>query len=179
MTWRCGWTAQPAGTKQTPPASKPCHRSGRCWHERQDLVRLQDRRSDPAQRGRHRCDGAATHPSKQSTQLRSLGAEIVEAELPAAQHAVAAYYLLATSEAASNLARYDGVHYGWRSDDGVKTQAEMTTATRSEGFGDEVQLRILLGTFATSIGYSADYYDKARLARRGHAARLCTRLPRL
>lgn len=99
-------------------------------------------------------------------QLRERGAEIVAASLPSAEHAVAAYYLLATSEAASNLARYDGVHYGWRDGEDAKTQAAMTTRTRSSGFGEEVQLRILLGTFATSIGYSAQYYDQARLARR-------------
>jgi aspartyl-tRNA(Asn)/glutamyl-tRNA(Gln) amidotransferase subunit A len=98
--------------------------------------------------------------------LRERGAEVVDASLPSAQHAVAAYYLLATSEAASNLARYDGVHYGWRGGEHARTQAEMTTRTRSSGFGEEVQLRILLGTFATSIGHSAQYYDKARLARR-------------
>ena len=99
-------------------------------------------------------------------QLRALGAEVCEVDLPSVQHAVPAYYLLATSEAASNLARYDGVHYGRRHGEGARTQAEMTTRTRSSGFGDEVQLRILLGTFATSVGYSAQYYEKAQLARR-------------
>ncbi|MCK5943035.1 MAG: aspartyl/glutamyl-tRNA amidotransferase subunit A, partial [Planctomycetes bacterium] len=97
--------------------------------------------------------------------LRELGATVVEAALPSARHAVSAYYLLATSEAASNLARYDGVHYGWRRGE-ARTQAEMTTDTRSSGFGEEVQLRILLGTFATSIGYSDQFYEKAQLARR-------------
>ena len=98
--------------------------------------------------------------------LRALGAEVVDVALPSVEHAVAAYYLLATSEAASNLARYDGVHYGWRSGDDARTQSAMTTQTRSSGFGEEVQLRILLGTFATSIGYSSQYYEQARRARR-------------
>jgi aspartyl-tRNA(Asn)/glutamyl-tRNA(Gln) amidotransferase subunit A len=82
---------------------------------------------------------------------------------------VPAYYLLATAEAASNLARYDGVHYGWRAtsaDSSRQSSIETTTQTRSEGFGEEVQLRILLGTFASSYGYSAQFYERARLARR-------------
>jgi len=99
-------------------------------------------------------------------QLREIGAEVHEATLPSVTHAVPAYYLIATSEAASNLARYDGVHYGWRGDPASKTQAAMTTQTRSSGFGEEVQLRILLGTFATSIGFNAKFYEKAQLARR-------------
>jgi aspartyl-tRNA(Asn)/glutamyl-tRNA(Gln) amidotransferase subunit A len=106
--------------------------------------------------------------------LRALGAEVVQVSLPHVQHAVAAYYLLATSEAASNLARYDGVHYGLRCGEGTRTQdvraqAAMTTRTRSSGFGEEVQLRILLGTFATSIGYSSQFYEQARRARRAVA----------
>lgn len=102
-------------------------------------------------------------------QLRDLGAEVIECALPTARHAVPAYYLLATAEAASNLARYDGVHYGLRSQHEALSQQssiDTTTLSRTEGFGPEVQLRIMLGTFASSYGYSAQFYERARLARR-------------
>lgn len=102
-------------------------------------------------------------------QLRELGANIFACNLPSAKHAVSAYYLLATAEAASNLARYDGVHYGWRAetqDSSHQSSIQTTTQTRSEGFGPEVQLRILLGTFASSYGYSDQFYERARMARR-------------
>jgi len=101
-------------------------------------------------------------------QMRDLGAEVLDCALPSARHAVAAYYLLATAEAASNLARYDGVHFGKRSassDPSQQSSIDTTTQTRSEGFGPEVQLRILLGTFASSYGYSEQFYERARLAR--------------
>ena len=104
-----------------------------------------------------------------TAQMQELGATIIECDLPNAKHAVPAYYLLATAEAASNLARYDGVHYGWRAtSNGSSHQPDMdaTTQTRSEGFGAEVQLRILLGTFASSYGYHAQFYDRALMARR-------------
>lgn len=102
-------------------------------------------------------------------QMRDLGAEIVDCGLPSAKHAVPAYYLLATAEAASNLARYDGVHYGRRAEHaelGQQSSIDTTTLSRTEGFGPEVQLRIMLGTFASSYGYSAQFYERARLARR-------------
>ncbi|MEZ6038806.1 MAG: Asp-tRNA(Asn)/Glu-tRNA(Gln) amidotransferase subunit GatA [Planctomycetota bacterium] len=104
-------------------------------------------------------------------QLRALGAELVPCSLPTAVHAVPAYYLLATAEAASNLARYDGVHYGHRpaapagSGRGDSSIA-MTTRARSDGFGAEAQLRILLGTFASSFGYSERFHHRAGEARR-------------
>lgn len=107
--------------------------------------------------------------------LASLGAELVPCRLPATAHAVQAYYLIAACEAASNLARYDGVHYGHRHGAGAARSGAtrtgescraMTTRTRSEGFGAEVQLRILLGTFASSIGYADRFYHRAKLARR-------------
>ncbi|MFT4513670.1 MAG: aspartyl-tRNA(Asn)/glutamyl-tRNA(Gln) amidotransferase subunit A [Planctomycetota bacterium] len=101
--------------------------------------------------------------------MQELGATVIECDLPSAKHAVPAYYLLATAEAASNLARYDGVHYGWRAETGDasrQSSIETTTQTRSEGFGKEVQLRILLGTFASSYGYSAQFYERACMARR-------------
>ncbi|MGD8847809.1 MAG: amidase family protein, partial [Desulfobacteraceae bacterium] len=92
--------------------------------------------------------------------LRALGAETVEVELPHTEYGVAAYYLIAPSEASSNLARYDGVKYGLR-DDGHTDLMEMYRHTRSKGFGAEVQRRILLGTYALSAGYYDAYYGKA------------------
>lgn len=100
---------------------------------------------------------------------RELGAEIVGVSLPTVVHAVAIYYLIATAEAASNLARYDGVRYGLRRTLPGPIDA-MTTATRSAGFGDEVQLRILLGTFASSHGYEARFHGQARALRAQLAA---------
>lgn len=96
--------------------------------------------------------------------LRDLGADFVECTLPHTAYAVPSYYLIAMAEAASNLARYDGVRYGARRS-GARRCEEMTTATRSKAFGDEVQLRILLGTFALSIGYQDRYYGQATRAR--------------
>ena len=105
---------------------------------------------------------AATQRAAQTA--RELGAELVECSLPHVSHAVPTYYLLAMAEAASNLARYDGVRYGARRGEGTSCEA-MTTSTRSRGFGDEVQLRILLGTFALSVGYQDRYYGQATRAR--------------
>jgi aspartyl-tRNA(Asn)/glutamyl-tRNA(Gln) amidotransferase subunit A len=96
--------------------------------------------------------------------LRDLGAELVECTLPHVALAVPTYYLLAMAEAASNLARYDGVRYGARGGDAGGCDA-MTTASRSRGLGDEVQLRILLGTFALSVGYQDQYYGQATRVR--------------
>jgi len=92
--------------------------------------------------------------------LRSLGAEIREVSLPATKYAVAAYYIVAPAEASSNLARYDGVKYGYRNRDG-KTLMDMYKQTRTEGFGPEVLRRIMLGTYALSAGYYDAYYKKA------------------
>lgn len=89
-----------------------------------------------------------------------LGAELVEVELPRAEYAVATYYLVATAEASSNLARYDGVHYGHRTAQPVDLFA-LYSASRDEGFGPEVKRRIMLGTFALSAGYYDAYYQKA------------------
>jgi aspartyl-tRNA(Asn)/glutamyl-tRNA(Gln) amidotransferase subunit A len=77
---------------------------------------------------------------------------------------VAAYYVIATAEASSNLARYDGVKYGHRTDDAVDLR-EMYLKTRSEGFGDEVKRRIMLGTFVLSSGYAEAYFHKATQVR--------------
>lgn len=93
------------------------------------------------------------------SQLESLGAEIVEISMPHTKYAVSAYYLIAPAEASSNLARYDGVSYGARVD-GTDI-VDMYKKTRSEKFGEEVQRRIMLGTYALSAGYYDAYYLKA------------------
>jgi aspartyl-tRNA(Asn)/glutamyl-tRNA(Gln) amidotransferase subunit A len=96
---------------------------------------------------------------------RSLGAEVSEVSLPHTKYAVATYYLIACSEASSNLARYDGVHYGRRADQ-FDNMIDMYAASRAEGFGAEVKRRIMLGVFALSEGYSDQYYLKALKVRR-------------
>ncbi|GAB4387793.1 MAG: Asp-tRNA(Asn)/Glu-tRNA(Gln) amidotransferase subunit GatA [Thermodesulfovibrionales bacterium] len=101
---------------------------------------------------------------KAIARLESLGAEAVEVSLPHTGYAVAAYYILATSEASSNLARYDGVKYGFRARGG-RDLLEMYMETRARGFGAEVKRRIMLGTFALSSGYYEAYYRKAQQAR--------------
>ena len=96
---------------------------------------------------------------------RSLGAQLVDVTVPHSKYGVAAYYLIAPSEAASNLARYDGVHYGHRAEkfDGL---IDMYAASRGEGFGPEVKRRIMLGNYALSAGYYDAYYLKALKVRR-------------
>ena len=89
-----------------------------------------------------------------------LGAEIVEVSMPTLRHALPAYYVISSAEASSNLARFDGVRYGHRAAD-YRSMEELYRASRSEGFGDEVKRRILLGTFALSAGYYDAYYKKA------------------
>ncbi|MBN2982637.1 Asp-tRNA(Asn)/Glu-tRNA(Gln) amidotransferase subunit GatA [Cohnella algarum] len=96
--------------------------------------------------------------------FESLGAAWEEVSLPHTEYAVAAYYLLASSEASSNLARFDGVRYGVRADD-PDNLMELYRRSRSEGFGNEVKRRIMLGTYALSSGYYDAYYKKAQQAR--------------
>ncbi|AXM88639.1 Asp-tRNA(Asn)/Glu-tRNA(Gln) amidotransferase GatCAB subunit A [Anoxybacillus ayderensis] len=96
--------------------------------------------------------------------LESLGATWEEVSLPHSKYALATYYLLASSEASANLARFDGVRYGYRTDN-AKNLMEMYKQTRSEGFGNEVKRRIMLGTFALSSGYYDAYYKKAQKVR--------------
>lgn len=96
---------------------------------------------------------------------KELGAEIIEISLPLLEHSIGVYYILATAEASSNLARFDGVKYGHRTKD-PKNLLEMYTKTRAEGFGDEVKRRIMLGTYALSAGYYDAYYKKAQQLRR-------------
>ncbi len=98
------------------------------------------------------------------TALTKEGAEVVEVSLPHMEHAIATYYLIATSEASSNLARYDGVKYGFRAEN-PRDLLDMYQRTRSEGFGAEVKRRILLGTYALSSGYYDAYYGKAQKVR--------------
>ena len=95
--------------------------------------------------------------------LEGLGAELVEVSLPHTEYAVAAYYVIATAEASSNLARYDGVKYGFR-EPGANL-LEMYVNTRTHGFGAEVRRRIMLGTYALSAGYYDAYYRKASQVR--------------
>ena len=98
------------------------------------------------------------------SKLEGLGAEIVDVSLPNTEFAVPVYYLLATAEASSNLARYDGVRYGFRAEDAA-TLKQMYSRTRDEGFGAEVKRRIMLGTYALSAGYYDAYYGKAQKVR--------------
>ena len=93
------------------------------------------------------------------------GAEIIDISLPHAPYAISAYYLIATAEASSNLARYDGVKYGFRSSEEIPDLLNMYQETRSEGFGTEVKRRIMLGTYVLSAGYYDAYYLKAQEAR--------------
>jgi aspartyl-tRNA(Asn)/glutamyl-tRNA(Gln) amidotransferase subunit A len=96
--------------------------------------------------------------------LAKAGAEIVEVSLPHTKYAIPTYYLVATAEASSNLARYDGVRYSHRSPE-AKTLSEMYRKSRDEGFGAEVKRRIILGTYALSAGYYDAYYLKAQKVR--------------
>jgi len=108
---------------------------------------------------------------------KSLGAEVIEVSLPHSRidvdeegglssYAVACYYIVAMAEATSNLARYDGVHYGHRTADRVDDIIDLYSRTRSEGFGEEVKRRIMLGTYTLSSGYYDAYYNKALKVRR-------------
>ena len=95
---------------------------------------------------------------------RDLGAEIVNVDLPHARYAIAVYYIIATAEASSNLARFDGVRYGFRAEDAPELR-QMYRKTREEGFGPEVKRRIMLGTYVLSAGYYEAYYRKAQQVR--------------
>ncbi|HEX5375405.1 MAG TPA: Asp-tRNA(Asn)/Glu-tRNA(Gln) amidotransferase subunit GatA [Solirubrobacterales bacterium] len=101
--------------------------------------------------------------------IEQLGGEIAEAPLPHAEHGISAYYVIAPAEASSNLARYDGVRYGMRSEGGGDL-IEMYETTRAEGFGTEVKRRIMLGTYALSSGYYDAYYGQAQKVRTKIAA---------
>jgi aspartyl-tRNA(Asn)/glutamyl-tRNA(Gln) amidotransferase subunit A len=96
--------------------------------------------------------------------LESLGCELVDVSCPRFNEGIATYYVIAPSEASANLARYDGVKYGYRAEN-ASNLAEMTARSRAEGFGDEVQRRILIGTYALSAGYVDAFYRKAQQVR--------------
>ncbi|MCO6511524.1 MAG: Asp-tRNA(Asn)/Glu-tRNA(Gln) amidotransferase subunit GatA [Aridibacter famidurans] len=96
--------------------------------------------------------------------LESLGAELVDIDLPRQKYSIAVYYIIATAEASSNLARYDGVRYGFRAENAHELR-EMYFRTREEGFGAEVKRRIMLGTYVLSSGYYDAYYAKAQKVR--------------
>jgi len=98
--------------------------------------------------------------------LESMGAKVVEVSCPNFSYALAAYYLIAPSEASSNLARFDSVRYGLRvGDDGVRSLEEVMSLTREAGFGAEVKRRIMIGTYALSSGYYDAYYGQAQKVR--------------
>jgi aspartyl-tRNA(Asn)/glutamyl-tRNA(Gln) amidotransferase subunit A len=96
--------------------------------------------------------------------LAKLGCEMVEVSLPHSEYAIPTYYIVATAEASSNLARFDGVRYGYRAK-GVRTLSDMYRRSRDEGFGAEAKRRIMLGTYALSAGYYDAYYLKAQKVR--------------
>lgn len=97
---------------------------------------------------------------------KSLGAEVFEISLPLSDYALPIYYILSSAEASSNLARFDGVKYGYRTPNADEDLISLYTKSRSEGFGEEVQRRIMLGTYVLSSGYYDAYYKKARAAQR-------------
>jgi Asp-tRNA(Asn)/Glu-tRNA(Gln) amidotransferase A subunit family amidase len=96
--------------------------------------------------------------------FEELGAKTVDIELPHAKYGIAVYYIIATAEASSNLARYDGVRYGFRAEESDELR-KMYFRTREEGFGEEVKRRIMLGTYVLSSGYYDAYYSKAQKVR--------------
>jgi aspartyl-tRNA(Asn)/glutamyl-tRNA(Gln) amidotransferase subunit A len=98
------------------------------------------------------------------SKIARLGCEIVEISLPHTRYAIPTYYIIATAEASSNLARFDGVRYGFRAPD-APTLTEMYRRSRDLGFGAEVKRRIMLGTYALSTGYYDAYYLKAQKVR--------------
>jgi aspartyl-tRNA(Asn)/glutamyl-tRNA(Gln) amidotransferase subunit A len=120
---------------------------------------------------RERCEAALAR-------LEELGAELVPVSLPHTDYAIPTYYVVATAEASSNLARYDGVRYGPRAEGDGSLQG-MFAATRQAGFGAEVKRRILLGTYVLSAGYYDAYYRKASHCRRSAPARQSSRLRRI
>jgi aspartyl-tRNA(Asn)/glutamyl-tRNA(Gln) amidotransferase subunit A len=109
-------------------------------------------------------DGVRARVEEGVTHLEKLGAVIGEASIPHADYALSAYYLIAPAECSSNLARYDGVRYGYRAD-AVRDVVELNMRTRGEGFGEEVKRRIMIGTYALSAGYYDAYYGQAQKVR--------------
>ncbi|MCS4489795.1 MULTISPECIES: Asp-tRNA(Asn)/Glu-tRNA(Gln) amidotransferase subunit GatA [unclassified Corynebacterium] len=111
-------------------------------------------------------DGVLQQFHRSVEQLQSQGADIVEVDCPHFDDALAAYYLILPCEVSSNLARFDGMRYGLRAgDDGQRSAEEVMSLTRAEGFGPEVKRRIILGTYALSVGYYDAYYLQAQRVR--------------
>lgn len=108
----------------------------------------------------------ATYWDKAAEMLKARGAIIKEISLPHTKYALATYYVLAPAEASSNLARYDGIRYGFRADNPAQHLDELYINTRTQGFGREVQRRIMIGTYVLSAGYYDAYYLKAQKMRR-------------
>ena len=108
--------------------------------------------------------GVSDRVREAAGKFQELGASVGEISLPSFRYALSAYYLIAPAECSSNLARYDGVRFGHRAA-GAKDIIEMNTRSRTEGFGDEVKRRIMLGTYALSAGYYDAYYGKAQQVR--------------
>ena len=128
-----------------------------------DIQRCADRFSESAIRRRTGCGGARIGEAAVDV-YRELGAEIVDVELPNAKYSIAVYYIIATAEASSNLARFDGARYGFRAEEAPELR-QMYRKTRDEGFGPEVKRRIMLGTYVLSAGYYDAYYRKAQQVR--------------
>ncbi len=103
---------------------------------------------------------------KAAEMYKAMGAEVFEISLPLSEYALPIYYILSSAEASSNLARYDGVKYGYRTSNAGDDLIDLYVKSRSEGFGAEVQRRIMLGTYVLSSGYYDAYYKKARAAQR-------------
>jgi aspartyl-tRNA(Asn)/glutamyl-tRNA(Gln) amidotransferase subunit A len=99
------------------------------------------------------------------SQLEKAGAQLIDIDLPHSHYAIATYYVLAPAEASANLARYDGVRFGYRCADPADLE-DLYLRSRSEGFGEEVQRRILVGTYALSAGFYDAYFNKAQQVRR-------------
>lgn len=108
--------------------------------------------------------GVAEKVTDAVRELEKMGAQVCEISLPATDYALAAYYIISSAEASSNLARYDGVKYGYRTAE-YEDITDMYFKTRGEGFGDEVKRRIMIGTYALSSGYYDAYYKKAQQVR--------------
>ena len=98
---------------------------------------------------------------KAADEYKAMGCELVECSMPSLKYAIPCYYILACAEAASNLSRYDGIKYGHRTAEAAESYEELIVKSRSEGFGDEVKRRILLGNYCLSSGYYDAYYRKA------------------
>ncbi|MAG55576.1 MAG: Asp-tRNA(Asn)/Glu-tRNA(Gln) amidotransferase GatCAB subunit A [Planctomycetes bacterium] len=109
-------------------------------------------------------DGVKTLVRRAANRLATAGATLIDVSLPHTSYGIPAYYIVATSEASSNLSRYDGIHYGHRTKDAADL-AETYERSRTEGFGAEVRRRIMLGTFALASGYYDAYYDRAMRVR--------------